>query len=53
MLAYFSPRPVLTLGPKKALGCLWLRGHCCLAGGLLSLKPTPNEFSFWEKADWA
>ena len=33
---------------KEALGCLWLRGHFCLAGGLRSLKPTPNVFSFAE-----
>ena len=31
----------------------WLRGQCCLAGGLRSLKPTPNIFSFAEKADVA
>ena len=36
---------------KEGLGCLWLRGHCCLAGGLRSLKSTPNVFSFAEKAD--
>ena len=38
---------------KEGLGCLWLRGHCCLAGGLRSLKSTPNVFSFAEKADLA
>ena len=46
----------LALGPhraKEGLGCLWLRGHCCLAGGLRSLKPTPNVFSYGEKADLA
>ena len=42
-----------TTRAKNFLGCLWLRGHCCLAGVLLSLKPTPNGFSFGEKADWA
>ena len=46
-LALSSPRA------KEALDCLWLRGHCCLAGGLRSLKPTPNVFSFAEKADLA
>ena len=35
------------------LGCLGLRGHCYLAGGLRSWKPTPNVFSFKEKADLA
>ena len=34
---------------KEVLGCLWHRGHCCLAGGLRSWKPTPNVFSFTEK----
>ena len=38
---------------REALGCLWLRGHCCLAGGLRSLKLTPHVFSFGEKADLA
>ena len=38
---------------KEGLGCLWLRGHCCLAGGLRSWKPTPNVFSFKQKADLA
>ena len=38
---------------KEGLGCLWLRGHCCLAGGLRSLKSTPNVSSFAEKADLA
>ena len=38
---------------KDALGCLWLCGHCCLAGGLRTLKPTPSVFSFGEKANWA
>ena len=46
----------LGLAPHKAkegMGCLWLRGHCCLAGGLRSWKPTPNVFSYGEKADLA
>ena len=38
---------------KDALGCLWLCGHFCLAGGDRSLKPNPNVFSFTEKADLA
>ena len=38
---------------QEDLGCLWLRGHCCLADALRSLKPTPNVFSFAEKADLA
>ena len=38
---------------QGGLGCLWLRGHHCLAGGVCSLKPTPNLFSFVEKADLA
>ena len=50
--------PVLTypyarLRAKEGLGCLWLRGHCCLAGGLRSLQPTANVFSLAEKADLA
>ena len=50
------PSSHLPLAPNRAkegLGCLGLRGHCCLAGGLLNLKPTPNVFSFTEKADLA
>ena len=46
-LALGSPRA------KEGLGCLWLRGHCCFAGGLHSLKPTPNVYFFAEKADLA
>ena len=38
-------------GSKEVLGCLWLRGHCCLAGGLRGHKPTPKMFSFGVKAD--
>ena len=38
---------------KAGLGCLWLPGPCCFAGGLQSLKPTPNVFSFLGKQDWA
>ena len=32
---------------------LWISGPCCLAGGLRSLKPTPNVFSFTAKQEWA
>ena len=38
---------------KEGLGCLRLRGPCCLAGGLRGLKPIPNIFSFAGKADLA
>ena len=38
---------------KEGLGCRWLHGRCCLAGGLHSLKATPNVASFGEKADLA
>ena len=32
-------QPNATHGAKEGLGYLWLRGHCCLAGGLCTLKP--------------
>ena len=38
---------------KEGLGCLWLRGCCCFAGGLPGLKPTPNVFFLGEKFDLA
>ena len=38
---------------KEGLDFLWLRDPGCLAGGLRGLKPTPNVFSFGEKADSA
>ena len=38
---------------KEGLGCRWLHGRCCFAGGLHSLKPSPNLASFGEKADLA
>ncbi len=38
---------------RKDPGFFLLRGHGCLAGGLLKLKVTPNGFSFGEDADWA
>ena len=46
-LAHGSPRA------KEGLGCLCLRGHCCLPGGLRSVKPTPSVFSFAQKDDLA
>ena len=51
-LAYFSRSPLVSIG-QKGLGCLWLRGTCCFAGGLLTWKPTPNVFSFVEKQELA
>ena len=45
--------PYARLRAKEGLGCLWLRGHCCLAGGLRSLQPTAMFFSFAEKPDLA
>ena len=45
--------PYTTLFRSEGLGCLWLRGHCCLAGGLRRWKPTPNVFSFAEKDEEA
>ena len=50
------PSSRLALGSQKAkegLGCLWIHGHCCLAGGLRSWKPTPSVFSLAEKDDLA
>ena len=46
-----SPLALGSPKAKEALGCLCFRGHCCLAGGLRSWKPTPKVFSFAEKAD--
>ena len=45
------PYPYVPLRAKEVLGCLWIQEHCCLAGGLLSMKPTPKVFSFRPKAD--
>ena len=42
-----------TPSSKAGLGCLWLPRPCCLAGGLRSLKPTLNVFSFSAKQDSA
>ena len=49
----FLPYPYAPHRAKEGLGCLWLPGLCCLVGALSSLKPTPNMFSFVEKADLA
>ena len=35
------------------LRCLWPPGPCSFSRGLLSLKPTPNGFSFVEKQELA
>ena len=35
---------------KEGLGCRWLHGRCCFAGGLHSLKATPNVASFGKKS---
>ena len=47
------PQPNAPHGAKEGLGYLWLRGHCCLAGGFHSLKTIPNVFSFSQEADLA
>ena len=44
-------QPYVPHRAKEVLGCLLLPGHCCLAGGLLSWKPSPNVFYFVEKQD--
>ena len=49
----FLPQPNAPHGAKEGLGYLWLRGHCCLAVGLRSLKATQNVVSFVDKADLA
>ena len=38
---------------KEGLGVSGSVGPAALVGGLRGLKPTPNVFSFGEKADWA
>ena len=35
---HFLPQPNAPHGAKEGLGCLWLLGHFCLAGGFHSLK---------------
>ena len=47
----FSPLALWSPEGKEGLGCLWLPGPCCFAGGLLSWKPTPNIFSFTERQE--
>ena len=49
----FSPLDLWTPYAKESLGCLWLPGPCCFAGGLLSWKPTPNMLSFMAKQEFA
>ena len=48
-----SPVALCSTYDQCVSGLFWLRGHCCLAGGLRSWKPTPNVFSLAEKADLA
>ena len=38
---------------KEVMGCLWLLGPYCMAGGLLGHKPTKIVSSCGEKADVA
>ena len=40
-------------GTKDGLGCLWLRGPCCISGGLHGLTTSPNVFSCGKKAEFA
>jgi len=49
----FSPLARWSPQGKEGLGCLWLPGPCCFAGGLLRWKPTPNVFSFVENQELA
>ena len=42
-----------TTRAKNFLGCLWLRGHCCLAGGVRSWKRSAKVFSLAVNADLA
>ena len=37
---------------KDCLGCLWLFGRCCMAGGLRGLKPTPNVSPSGRRLIW-
>ena len=39
-------------GTKDGLGCLWLRGPCCISGGLHGLTTSPNVFSCGKKAEF-
>ena len=50
-LACFSPRPLLSTGPRRVWAASCSVGPATLVGGLRGLKPTPNVFSFGEKAD--
>ena len=49
----FSPLALWSPEGTDGLGCFWLPGPCCFAGGLLSLKPTPKVFSFVENQELA
>ena len=49
----FSPLDLWTPYAKESLGCLWLPGPCCFAGGLLSWNATPNMLSFMAKQEFA
>ena len=51
-LAFF-PLSLWSPQAKAGLGCLWLPGPCCFAGGLLSWKAIPNVFSFVVKQGFA
>ena len=48
----FSPRALRSPYGDAGLGCPWLPGPCCFAGGLQHPKPTPYGFSFVGKQDW-
>ena len=49
----FLPPALHSPEGKAGLGCPWLPGPCCFAGGLRCPKPTPHGFSFVGKQDWA
>ena len=49
----FSPLALWSPEGNVGLGCLWLPGPCCFAGGLLRWKPTPMVFFFVEKQELA
>ena len=49
--AVFATTLLLDVG-KNGDGLLWLPGPCCFVGGLGSLKPIPEVFSFLGKQDW-
>ena len=49
----FSPPALRSPEGKAGRGCPWLPGPCCIAGGLQRPKPSPHEFSFVGRQDWA